>query len=127
MNKVVLVGRLTKDPEMKVTQDGKTVTRYTLAVDRYNKDPDFIHCVAFGKTAEVAGKYFTKGLRVAVSGNIKTGSYTNRDGQKVYTTDVQIESQEFAQSKSEETPKSEPKQVDMSEWQKTEEEDLPFF
>lgn len=108
MNKVIMVGRLARDPEVRYTGDGNSmaVCRYTLAVDRkFKKDgeptADFISCVAFGKTAEFAERYFAKGLRVAVSGRIQTGSYTNRDGQKVYTTDVAVEEHEIAQSRSE--------------------------
>ena len=113
MNVVTLVGRLTKDPETRYTQGGTAVTRYTVAADRIIKregEPtaDFIPCVAFGKAAEFADKYFKQGMRVAVSGRIQTGSYTNKDGQKVYTTDVIVDRHEFAQSKSErETPEKE--------------------
>lgn len=106
MNKVILMGRLTRDPEVRYTQ-GDTpmaIARYTLAVDRrYKKEneqsADFIPCVAFGKSAEFVEKYCKKGTKLAVSGRIQTGSYTNRDGQKVYTTEVMIEEQEFAESK----------------------------
>ena len=104
MNRVVLMGRLTKEPELRYTQ-GETstaVARYTLAVDRRGKEKqaDFIQCVAFGKAGEFAQKYFTKGQRVLVSGRIQTGSYTNKEGQKVYTTDVIVDDQEFADSQS---------------------------
>ena len=104
MNRVILCGRLTKEPELRYTQ-GETstaVARYTLAVDRRGKEKqaDFIQCVAFGKAGEFAQKYFTKGQRVLVSGRIQTGSYTNKEGQKVYTTDVIVDDQEFADSKS---------------------------
>lgn len=104
MNKCCFRGRLCKDPEARYTQDGTCVARYTLAVDRkYSKNDDqkadFIPCVAFGKSGEFAEKYFRKGMSVAVSGRIQTGSYTNKDGVKVYTTDVIIEEQEFAESK----------------------------
>lgn len=108
MNKVILLGRLARDPETRYggANDSMAVCRYTLAVDRkFKKDgeatADFINCISFGKIAEFAEKYFTKGLRVAVSGRIQTGSYTNRDGQKVYTTDVVVEEHEIAQSRSE--------------------------
>ena len=108
MNKVILLGRLARDPETRYggANDSMAVCRYTLAVDRkFKKDgeatSDFINCISFGKIAEFAEKYFTKGLRVAVSGRIQTGSYTNRDGQKVYTTDVVVEEHEIAQSRSE--------------------------
>ena len=106
MNKVVLVGRLTRDPEVRYSQgDSATaVARYTLAVDRrFRRDgeptADFIPCVIFGRSAEFAEKYFRQGMRVLVSGRIQTGSYTNRDGQKVYTTDIVVDDQEFADSK----------------------------
>ena len=106
MNKAILMGRLTRDPETRTSSgDSATqITRYSLAVDRrFKRDgdqsADFINCVAFGKTGEFADKYFRKGMKVAVTGRIQTGSYTNKDGQKVYTTDVVIEEQEFAESK----------------------------
>lgn len=106
MNKVLLMGRLTRDPEVRYSQgeNATVIARYTLAVDRrFKKDgeqtADFVSCVAFGRAAEFAEKYFYKGIKIAVSGRIQTGSYTNREGQKVYTTDVVIEEQEFAESK----------------------------
>lgn len=101
MNSVVLIGRLTKDPEVRVSQDGGSIARYSLAVDRRKKDAgaDFISCVAFGKGAEFAEKYLKKGTKIGVTGRIQTGSYTNKDGQKIYTTEVVIEQQEFAESK----------------------------
>lgn len=108
MNKVILVGRLTRDPEVRYTQgeNATAIARYTLAVDRrFKRDgeptADFINCVVFGKSAEFAEKYFRQGLRVAISGRITTGSYTNKDGIKVYTTEVTVEEQEFAESKAE--------------------------
>lgn len=106
MNKVILMGRLTRDPEVRYAQNenGTSVARYSLAVDRRFKregeqDADFINCVAFGRAAEFAEKYFHKGIKVLITGRIQTGSYTNKDGQKVYTTDVVVEEQEFAESK----------------------------
>ena len=109
MNRVILMGRLTRDPEVRYSQGERTmaIARYTLAVDRRgrrNQDgneqtADFINCVSFGRTAEFAEKYFRQGLKIIVSGRIQTGSYTNRDGQKVYTTEVVVEEQEFAESK----------------------------
>lgn len=106
MNKVILMGRLTRDAEIRSSQGGNptTIARYTLAVDRrFKRDgdqtADFINCIAFGKNAEFAEKYFHKGIKVVVTGRIQTGSYTNKDGQKVYTTDVVVEDQEFAESK----------------------------
>lgn len=106
MNKVILMGRLTRDPEVRYTQgdNAMAIARYSLAVDRRFKrdgepDADFINCVAFGKAGEFAEKYLKKGIKIAVVGRIQTGSYTNKDGQKVYTTDVVVEEQEFAESK----------------------------
>ena len=100
------MGRLTNDPEIRYTQgeNASCVARYRLAVDRrFKRDgeasADFIGCIAFGKTAEFAEKYLRKGTKIAVIGRIQTGSYTNRDGQKVYTTDVVVEEQEFCESK----------------------------
>lgn len=107
MNKVILMGRLTRDPEVRYTKgdNAMAAARYSLAVDRRLKrdgdvSADFINCVAFGKTAEFAGKYLHKGIKIAVTGRIQTGSYTNKDGQKVYTTDVVVEEHEFAESRS---------------------------
>ncbi len=110
MNKVVLMGRLTRDPEVRYSQgeNSLAIARYTLAVDRRNQrqnggndqqTADFIPCVAFGKSAEFAEKYLHKGTKMVVSGRIQTGSYTNKDGNKVYTTEVIIDDQEFAESK----------------------------
>ena len=106
MNKVILMGRLTRDPEVRYSagDNSLAIARYTLAVDRrFRRDgeasADFISCVNFGRTAEFAEKYFRQGLKVVVSGRIQTGSYTNRDGQKLYTTEVVVEEQEFAESK----------------------------
>ncbi len=106
MNKVILMGRLTRDPEVRYSagENSLAIARYTLAVDRrFKRDgeatADFISCVAFGRTAEFAEKYFRQGLKIAISGRIQTGSYTNREGQKVYTTEVVVEDQEFAESK----------------------------
>ena len=106
MNKVILMGRLTRDPEVRYGsgQNATAVARYTLAVDRKfscegEATTDFIGCVAFGKSAEFAEKYFRQGTKILVTGRIQTGSYTNRDGRKVYTTDVVVEEQEFAESK----------------------------
>lgn len=98
MNKVILIGRLTKDPDLKFAQGtGKAVTRFTLAINRPMKkdEVDFINCIAFGKTGETIAQYLTKGKQVAVSGQIRTGSYDAKDGTKRYTTDVIIETFEF--------------------------------
>ncbi len=108
MNKVILMGRLTRDPEVRYSQgeNSMAIARYTIAVDRRvrrdgdQQTADFINCVAFGRSGEFAEKYFHKGIKIAVTGRIQTGSYTNKDGQKVYTTDVIVEEQEFAESKS---------------------------
>lgn len=106
MNKVILMGRLTKDPEIRYStgENSLGIARYTLAVQRRFKKEgdqttDFIGCVAFGKQAEFAEKYFRQGIKILVTGRIQTGSYTNREGNKVYTTDVVVEEQEFAESK----------------------------
>lgn len=108
MNKVILMGRLTRDPEVRYSagDNSMAIARYTLAVDRrFKRDgeatADFIGCVAFGRSAEFAEKYFRQGMRVSVSGRIQTGSYTNKDGVRVYTTDVIVEEQEFAESRAE--------------------------
>ncbi len=111
MNKVILMGRLTRDPEVRYSQ-GETalaIARYTLAVDRRfarrgdgngnEQTADFISCVAFGRNAEFAEKYLRQGTKIAATGRIQTGSYTNKDGQRVYTTEVVVEEQEFAESK----------------------------
>jgi single-strand DNA-binding protein len=103
MNKAIEIGRLTRDPEVRYSQGNNTaVARYTIAVDRKFKregeqTADFIPCVVFGKQAEFAEKYFRKGTKVVISGRITTGSYTNKDGQKIYTTEITVEEQEFAE------------------------------
>ena len=108
MNKAILMGRLVRDPETRQTQSNEGVTRFTIAVDRkYKKDgdqtADFINCVAFSKTSDFVSKYFHKGNRIAVVGRIQTGNYTNKDGNKVYTTDVICEEVDFCESKKEAT------------------------
>ena len=109
MNKVILMGRLTRDPDIRYSQgqNAMAIARYTLAVDRRGRrdangseqTADFISCVAFGKTAEFAERYLHQGTKLVVEGRIQTGSYTNKDGQKVYTTDIVVENCEFAESK----------------------------
>ena len=108
MNKAILCGRLTKDPDVRYSQGAEptAIARYTLAVDRRGRGTkegeqtaDFISCVAFGKAGEFAEKYLRKGTKMIVTGRIQTGSYTNKEGVKVYTTDVVVEDQEFAESK----------------------------
>ena len=106
MNKVILMGRLTREPEVRygAGENSIAVARYTIAVDRRFKrdgeqNADFIGCVAFGRNAEFAEKYLRQGTKIVLTGRIQTGSYTNRDGKKVYTTDIVVEEQEFAESK----------------------------
>nr|WP_288824320.1 single-stranded DNA-binding protein [uncultured Clostridium sp.] len=104
MNRVILIGRLTRDPEVRYSDNGHTVARFAIAVDRRFKreneqNSDFINTVAFGKTAEFVEKYFFQGNKIVVEGRIQTGSYTNQDGQKIYTTDVVAEQVEFGESK----------------------------
>ena len=106
MNKVILMGRLTRDPEVRYSagENALAIARYTLAVDRrFRRDgeasADFISCVSFGRTAEFAEKYFRQGLKIAVTGRIQTGSYTNREGQKVYTTEVVVEIRNLLRAK----------------------------
>ena len=131
MNKVILVGRLTDNPKVSKSNDS-TVARYNLAVDRRGKKEegkqtaDFPSCVAFGKSAEFVEKYLSKGMKIAVTGRIQTGSYTNKDGQKVYTTDVVVEEHEFVESKKDaqqEPPASNEGYMDIPEGI---EQDLPF-
>lgn len=134
MNKVILMGRLTKDPDMR-GEGTNLVARYSLAVDRRFKDndgnyqTDFINIVVFGKGAEFAEKYLKKGIKVVVTGRIQTGSYTNKDGQKVYTTDVIAEDQEFAESKSSGTQQENEtvsKDDDFMDLTPEQKDDLPF-
>lgn len=104
MNSVQLTGRLTRDPEVRYTDGGMSIARFTLAVNRRFKsengpDADFIRCVAFGKTAEFIEKYFLQGKKMDLNGRIQTGSYTNQEGNKVYTTDIVVENVEFGESK----------------------------
>lgn len=134
MNKVILMGRLTSDPEIRYTQNKLAIARYTLAVDRKGhteNTADFIRCVAFDHATEFAEKYFKQGTKIIITGRIQTGSYTNKDGQKVYITEVVTEEQEFAESKS----ASKPKQQETSSANPNgfmnipdgvEDEDLPF-
>ena len=113
MNKVILMGRLTRDPDVRYSsgENSTAVARYTLAVDRKfrregdSATADFIGCVAFGRQAEFTEKYLRQGTKIAITGRIQTGSYTNREGRKVYTTDVVVEEQEFAEGKNAERPR----------------------
>lgn len=134
MNKVILMGRLTSDPEIRYTQNKLAIARYTLAVDRKGhteNTADFIRCVAFDHAAEFAEKYFKQGTKIIITGRIQTGSYTNKDGQKVYITEVVTEEQEFAESKSASKPKQqEAPSVGLNGFVNipdgVEDEDLPF-
>ena len=128
MNKVILCGRLTADPEVRSTMSGQTVATYTLAVDRRvakgDQKTDFIRCQCWEKKAEFADKYLRKGTKLIITGRIQTGSYTDKDGKKVYTTDVVVEDQEFAESKkAEQTPAS---NDDFAPVPDDIDEDLPF-
>lgn len=139
MNKVILMGRLTRDPDVRWTQgpEQSAVARYTLAVARrFQKEggatADFIGCVAFGRQTEFAEKYLRQGTKIAITGRIQTGSYTNREGRKVYTTDVVVEEQEFAESKNAEHPREQgaAPQADMDGFMTIPDgvdEDIPFM
>ncbi len=139
MNKVILCGRLTREPEVRYSQGQQpmAVARYTLAVDRKYKQEgqptaDFINCVAFGKSAEFAEKYLQQGTKIIITGRIQTGSYTNKDGQKVYTTDVMIEEQECAESKASQqesrpAPSTTSSDGFMNITDSVQDEGLPFF
>lgn len=145
MNKAILMGRLTRDPDIRYSdgQEPMCIARYTLAVDRRWKqkegqqNADFISCVAFGRNGEFAEKYLAKGIKIAVTGHIQTGSYTNKSGQKVYTTDVVIDEQEFAESKrandeargqteSKEEPEQQPDENGFMQIPDSVDEELPF-
>ncbi|MBE7021728.1 MAG: single-stranded DNA-binding protein [Ruminococcaceae bacterium] len=143
MNKVVLVGRLARDPELRTTQSGTAVTSFTVACDRRfvrqgeERQADFISCVAWGKTAEFVSRYFTKGMRIALDGRIQTRSWDDQNGQKRYATEVIAEDVEFAQSKNEggssyqapaysEAPAPQAPSADIDGFMPVEEEDLPF-
>ena len=123
MNKVIEIGRLVKDPDIRYSQGANTtcVARYTLAVDRKFKQEgqptaDFINCIAFGKLGEFAEKYLHKGVKIAVTGRIQTGSYKNKDGNTVYTTDVVVEEQEFCESKSQSNSQTQTTQSNDNSW-----------
>lgn len=140
MNKVILMGRLVSDPEVKYTTGEKqtAIARYRIAVNRkFKKDgeqeADFISCVAFGKAGEFAEKYLVKGMKIAITGRIQTGSYENKEGQKVYTTDIIVEEHEFCESKNASGGTATQQQTDSDEIaamfediENNEEDDLPF-
>lgn len=125
VNKVILIGRLTRDPEVRATAEGLCIARFTLAVDRKTKDKesDFISCVSFGKSAEFIEKHFSKGMKMAVTGELRTGSYTNKEGNKVYTTDVNVNEVEFVERKTEERPSAPEDFIQIPEGSESE---LPF-
>lgn len=130
MNCVILMGRLCRDPELRTTQNNKTITRFSLAVDRKYKteggeSADFLNCIAFGKTAEFIDKYFKKGSKMCLEGRIQTGSY-EKDGVKHYTTDIIVESVEFAESKRASNQSNETKTEDGFTLMESE-TDLPFI
>ena len=136
MNKVIEIGRLVRDPEIRYSQGANTtcIARYTLAVDRKFKqegqpNADFINCIAFGKLGEFAEKYLHKGVKIAVTGRIQTGSYKNKDGNTVYTTDVVVEEQEFCESKSQSNSQPQPTPSNDNSWMNIPdgvEDSLPF-
>ena len=129
MNKWHGIGRLTKDPDCRYSQTGTCVARYVLAIDRRFKkeETDFISCVALGKAGEFAEKYLFKGMKIAVTGRIETGSYVNKNGTKIYTTDIIVEEQDFVESKRKEEPKGEPKADTFMDIPENVEEELPFL
>ena len=122
------MGRLTKDPDVRYSQDGNAIAKYSLAVDRKGKDAgtDFINIVAFGKNGEFAEKYLHKGSKILIEGHIMTGKYQNKDGQTVYTTDVAVDSQEFAESKKAEENTEAKAVMDGFNFPVDIEEELPF-
>ena len=125
INKCILMGRLARDVESRYTAEGLCIARYTLAVDRGGKDKgaDFIGCIAFGKQGEFAEKYLTKGMKIAIDGRIQTGSY-EKDGRKIYTTDVVIERHEFCESKGGAQPKQDDEMPEG--FAAIDEDDMPF-
>jgi len=127
MNKTILLGRLCGDPELKFAAGaGTAITKFTLAVDGFKKgDTDFIHCIAFNKTAETIANYLVKGSQMALEGHIKTGSYDDKDGKKVYTTDVIVDRFDFCGSKSEGTT-SKPKAHDLTPAEDISDSEIPF-
>ena len=128
-NKWIGIGRLTKDPDVRFSQEGTCVARYTVAIDRgFKKDEtDFIPCVAFGKQGEFAQKYLAKGKKIFVSGRIQTGSYLNKNGARIYTTEVIVDGQEFVESKGAERQEEPPKSEGFMEIPEGTDEELPFI
>jgi single-strand DNA-binding protein len=135
MNKVIMMGRLTRDPEVRYSSEGNAVSKFSLAVDRRYKregqpDADFFNCVAFGKTAEFTEKYLKKGTKVVLDGELQNNNYTNKEGQRVYGIQIVVNSLEFAESKSRSNSDSESmQQVDSNDFMNVPdvaEEELPF-
>lgn len=122
MNSVNLIGRLTKDMDMRQSKDGMAIGTFTLAVDRINDDADFIRCKAFGKRAETMAKFLGKGMRVGITGRIQTGSYDDKDGKTVYTTDVIVDNFTFCDSKKEQSPAPE----GFTEYKDDDDSNFPF-
>lgn len=125
MNKFLAIGRLTGEPDIRRTQEGTCVARYTLAVNRNKDEADFISCVAFGKAGEFAEKYLHKATKIAIVGRVQTGKYTNKEGRTVYTTDIVVENHEFVESKAVESPQTAP-QTAPDEFLPANDEELPF-
>lgn len=125
MNKFLAIGRLTGEPDIRRTQEGTCVARYTLAVNRNKDEADFISCVAFGKAGEFAEKYLHKATKIAIVGRVQTGKYTNKEGRTVYTTDIVVENHEFVESKAVESPQAAP-QTAQDEFLPANDEELPF-
>mgnify|MGYP003292381707 CR=1 FL=1 len=132
MNKVILIGRLTKDTETRTTEKGMTITRFNLAIDRQKEGADFINCIAFDKTAELISKHFKKGNKIALEGHITTGSYEDKEGKKVYTTDIAVERFDFVEKKEEVKEEQKESKLDnkpfeeMGKEVQTEQYKLPF-
>lgn len=128
MNKVILIGRLTKDTETRTTEKGMTITRFNLAIDRQKEGADFINCISFDKTAELISKHFKKGNKIALEGHITTGSYEDKKGNKVYTTDIAVDRVEFVEKKEEvkESKLDNKPFEEMGKEVQTEQYELPF-
>ena len=126
MNKCIFIGRLTKDPEVRQTQTGKKVARYTIAVDRIGEGADFIPCVAWEKSAEFAEKYLSKGMKIAIEAHCQTGNYKDKDGKTIYTTDFMVDRHEFCERKGESAPAANSSNEEWLNVPDSVVEDLPF-
>lgn len=133
MNQVCMIGRLTKDPEVRYSQNGNQmcISRFSIAVDRDYKregepDADFFNCIAFGKTGEFVEKYFRKGMKAGITGRLQTGSYTNREGRKIYTTDIVVTSMDFCEKKEYYAEPEEEEETDFVDVPEGIQEELPF-